>query len=75
MTHELDTIDSIKFLHEFVDIALVHPLGYHRKTMLFQIHTEQWEDIRVSEMPPRNSLSTEFLQTPWSIGTPGTCVG
>ena len=74
-THELNPIDSIISPHELIDIALVHPLGYHRKPVLFQIHAEQREDVRVPEVPPRDSFSTEFLQTPRSIGAPGACGG
>jgi len=75
MTHKLDSIDSVISFHELIDVTLVHPLGYHRKPVLFQIHTEQRKDVWMSEMPPRNSFSAEFLQTPLLTGASGPCGG
>lgn len=41
MTYKLDTINPFMLLHEFIDIAVIHPFGYHRKPVPFQVHTEQ----------------------------------
>ena len=40
--HELDTINPFAPRHELVDVAMIHPSGYHRKAVLFQVHAEQW---------------------------------
>ena len=42
IAHELDTINPFASHHELVNIAVIHPSGYHRKAMLFQVHAEQW---------------------------------
>ena len=60
-TYELGTIDPFVLLHELVNIAKIHPFGYHRKPVPFQVHTEQRQDVWVAEVSPRDSLSTEVL--------------
>ena len=47
VTHELSTIDPFMILYKFVDVAVIHPLGYHRKPVLFQVHTNERENVRV----------------------------
>lgn len=35
ITHELDTISPWMIIYKLVDIAVIHPLGYHRKPVPF----------------------------------------
>ena len=39
-THKLQSVGLFVILEEFVDIPIVHPLGYHRVFPPLQIHTE-----------------------------------
>ena len=63
MTYELNTIDPSMLLHKLVDISAVHPFGYHRKPVIFQIqfHTKQRQDVWVLEVSPQNGLPAEYL--------------
>jgi len=41
ITYELDTIYSFIILYEIADVATIHPLGYHRESVPFQINTNK----------------------------------
>ena len=54
-------IDPFMTLDEFVDVSVIHPLRYHCEPAWSQIHTEKWQDVLVSEVPPNDDLSAELL--------------
>ena len=62
-TYELDTIDISEFLHEFIDVTVNHPFGYCGKLtrLWIQLHTQQWQYVRVPKVPPRNSFLVKIL--------------
>jgi len=61
-THELHSIGLSVLLNEFIDVPVIHPLGYHRIFVRFQVHTEKRENIRVPQVLPSNSFSAKHLR-------------
>ena len=41
ITHELDRVNLFGIPHELVDATMLHPLGDHRESVSFQIHTDK----------------------------------
>ena len=41
ITHELEMISSFMSPYELIDVTVIHPLRYHRKSALFQINTNK----------------------------------
>ena len=61
--HELDTINPPIFLDKLTDITVIHLLRHHRKPTSFQIYTNKWQDVRMSQVSPSDDFSAKFLST------------
>jgi hypothetical protein len=49
------------FSNELVGVAIVHPLGNHRKVVFAERHSKQRQDVRMPEMLPGHHLSAISL--------------
>ena len=70
-THKLDTVHTFVLSNKLDDITIFHPLGDHRKPVFTYRHSEEWQDVRMPEVLPGNSLSAEALQSIDSYGCGG----
>jgi len=41
IAHELSTVNSLIILYELIDVTVIHPLGYHRESVVFQSRTDK----------------------------------
>ena len=48
-------------LQILIYVPLIHPLGDHAEPVFAYRYTEEWENVRVLKVFPRNSLFTEPL--------------
>ena len=63
-THKFEAVHFVMLLELQVlfYVPLIHPLGDHAKSMFAYRCTEEWENVRMSKVFPRNSLFTEPLR-------------
>jgi len=63
ITCKLSAISVSIPLDELVDISIFHPFGNQCKPVFAYSHSEKWQDIRMPEMFPSNTLPAESLRS------------
>ena len=61
VTYKLNAVHMPIPLNELVDVSVLHPLGNHCESMFTNCHPKQWQDIRMPEVFPGDSLSAKPL--------------
>jgi len=61
VTHELNAVDVAIPLDEVIDVPILHPLRNQGELVFAHRHSKERQDVGMSEVFPRNSLSTESL--------------
>jgi len=63
MTYEFNAVNILIPLDELVDVPIFHPLRDKSKPVFTHCHSEERQDVGMSEVSPSNTLSTKSLRS------------
>jgi len=61
MAYEFNAVNIPIPLDKLVDIPIIHPLGNQSEPIFAHCHSEERQDVRMPEVFPRDTFSTESL--------------
>ena len=53
---------SYMILCKLVDVAAIHPVGYHRELVPFRIHTNEREEVWVLHVLPGDDFPAKIIE-------------